>query len=270
MKLVNNINEIYLVIFIKDNKNNIPKEFFSLKYYGLTDIDYQQGNYLYKKRFTINNTKIKINKEKNIINWEKIKLTNIKEEKGEINIDYYLKIIMKQDNEISNNSGLFGNFIQSKNNFGIHLINKNEYKLMNNKEGNLQIYLIAKFNEINGMENFLLYEPLIITNENDNNNNENQNNNNNDMKDDDKTITKETENNKGRNIKDIFFKFFIIILIVIVMILILLSIFKLVRKIQIKQAYDKYIKEKDDKDKTALFSDNKFPFESKISFLIEN
>ena len=163
LKLVNNINEIYLVIFIKDIKNNIPKEFFSLKYYGLTDIDYQQGNYLYKKRFTINNKKIKFNKMENIISWEIIKLTNLKEEKGEINIDHYLKINKKEDNIMSNNNGLFGNFIELKNNFGNHLINKNEYKLMNNYEGDIQIYLIAKFNEINGMENFILYEPLILT-----------------------------------------------------------------------------------------------------------
>ena len=162
LKLVNNINEIYLVIFIKDNINNIPKEFFSLKYYGLTDIDYQQGNYLYKKRFTINNKKIKFNKMENIISWEIIKLTNLKEEKGEINIDHYLKINKKEDNIMSNNNGLFGNFIELKNNFGNHLINKNEYKLMNNYEGDIQIYLIAKFNEINGMENSILYEPLIL------------------------------------------------------------------------------------------------------------
>ena len=196
LKLVNNINEIYLVIFIKDNKNNIPKEFFSLKYYGLTDIDYQQGNYLYKKRFTINNTKIKFNKLENIINWENIKLTNLKEVKGEINIDYYLKINKQEDNIMRNNNGLFGNFIEPKNNFGNHLINKNEYKLMNNYEGDIQIYLIAKFNEINGMENFLLYEPLILTYKNKDND---QNKNRNEIKDEDetdKTISKETEKNE--------------------------------------------------------------------------
>ena len=196
LKLVNNINEIYLVIFIKDNINNIPKEFFSLKYYGLTDIDYQQGNYLYKKRFTINNKKIKFNKMENIISWEIIKLTNLKEEKGEINIDHYLKINKKEDNIMSNNNGLFGNFIELKNNFGNHLINKNEYKLMNNYEGDIQIYLIAKFNEINGMENFLLYEPLILTYKNKDND---QNKNRNEIKDEDetdKTISKETEKNE--------------------------------------------------------------------------
>ena len=270
LKLVNNINEIYLVIFVKDNKNNIPKEFFSLKYYGLTDIDYQQGNYLYKKRFTINNTKIKFNKLENIINWENIKLTNLKEEKGEINIDYYLKINKQEDNIIRNNNGLFGNFIEPKNNFGIHLINKNEYKLMNNYEGDIQIYLIAKFNEINGMENFLLYEPLILTYKNKDND---QNKNRNEIKDEDetdKTISKETEENEGVNLRNIFLKFFLIILILIVILIIILSVFKLIRKIQIKQAYDKYIKGNDDRSKIALFGDNKFPFESKISFLIEN
>ena len=270
LKLVNNINEIYLVIFIKDNKNNIPKEFFSLKYYGLTDIDYQQGNYLYKKRFTINNTKIKFNKLENIINWENIKLTNLKEEKGEINIDYYLKINKQEDNIIRNNNGLFGNFIEPKNNFGIHLINKNEYKLMNNYEGDIQIYLIAKFNEINGMENFLLYEPLILTYKNKDND---QNKNRNEIKDEDetdKTISKETEENEGVNLRNIILKLFLIILILIVILIIILSVFKLIRKIQIKQAYDKYIKGNDDRSKIALFGDNKFPFESKISFLIEN
>ena len=272
LKLVNNINEIYLVIFVKDNKNNIPKEFFSLKYYGLTDIDYQQGNYLYKKRFTINNTKIKFNKLENIINWENIKLTNLKEEKGEINIDYYLKINKQEDNIIRNNNGLFGNFIEPKNNFGIHLINKNEYKLMNNYEGDIQIYLIAKFNEINGMENFLLYEPLILTYKN-KDNDQNKNKNRNEIKDEDetdKTISKETEENEGVNLRNIILKLFLIILILIVILIIILSVFKLTRKIQIKQAYDKYIKGNDDRSKIALFGENKFPFESKISFLIEN
>ena len=141
---------------------------------------------------------------------------------------------------------------------------------MNNYEGDIQIYLIAKFNEINGMENFLLYEPLILTYKNKDND---QNKNRNEIKDEDetdKTISKETEENEGVNLRNILLKFFLIILILIVILIIILSVFKLIRKIQIKQAYDKYIKGNDDRSKIALFGDNKFPFESKISFLIEN
>ena len=271
LKLENKINEIYLVLFIKENIENIKNEFFSLKYYGLSDIDYQKGNYLYKKRFTINNTKLKINDEQNIIKWEKIKLMNLKEEKGEINIDYYLKIKRDIDNLVSNNNGLFGNFIQSKDNYGIHLINKNEYKLSNNIEGNLQIYLIAKFNEINGMENFLLYEPLILTKESkDNNQNQKSDNINNNDESDDRTNEKKSEEQNNNVIKNILIKILIIILILIVILLIVLSIFKLIRKIQIKNAYNKYIKGNDNNGKAPLFDNDKLPFESKISFLIEN
>ena len=70
----------------------------------------------------------------------------------------------------------------------------------------------------------------------------------------------------------IIFKIFIFILILIIISLIILNVFKCIRKIQIKNAYDKYIKGNNDANKKkALFSEDKLlPFESKISFLIEN
>lgn len=269
LNLKNNINEIFLVIFDRYKKDNVKKQFFSIKYYGLTDSDYQEGKYLYKKRFSINSTNLKINSEKNLINWEKIKLMNLKEDKGEIKIDYYLKIYrdLYKNDEIKNNNGLFGNYINSEKNSGIHLINKNEYKLTNNinNEGQLQIYLIAKFNELNGMENFLLYEPIQLKLDN----KENIDKEKNDINDNDIKNNSDKEENNGA--KKIILKIFIFFLIIIVIILIIISIFKFIRNVQIKNAYDKYIKgNKVKKEKLSLFNEKNLPFESKISFLIEN
>ena len=271
INLKNNIDEIYLVIFRKNNKGYKEKDFFSVKYYGLTNDDYQNGKYLYKKRFSINNKTINFNEKQNILNWEKIQLNNLKEAKGEIKIDYYLKFHnnFQNNNIINSNKGLFDNYIPSNNSFGIHLINKNEYKFLEdiNNKGNLEVYLIAKFNELNGMENFLLYEPLLITKQSrENSNNENK---------DDKDIKSKDINNTSKeenwSIKKVFIKSFIIIMIFMTTALIILSVFKFIKKIQIKNAYDKYIKgNKEDKRNFALFSDEKMPFESKISFLIEN
>ena len=259
LNLKNEIKEIYLVIFMDNKKNNLDKEFFSVKYYGLTNNDYQDGKYLYKKRFIINNTKININKEEKILNWEKIQLMNLKEEKGEIKIDYFLKIFTtdSHNKEIKYNYGLFNNFIKSKDNLGIHLINKNEYQINSNIniDDNLKIYLIAKFNEISGMENFLLYEPLLLTKKNQISDN-----------------SKNKEINNNMNNKKFVLQIFIIILIIIVIVLIILSVFKFIRKIQIKKAYNKYIKGNAEnlKGNLNLFGKDKLPFESKISFLIEN
>ena len=251
LKLGNNIKEIFLVIFNK--KENIKKEFFSIKYYGLTSEDYQEGKYLYKKRFSIENTKLQYNENKNMVKWEKIYLNNLKENKGEINIDYYLKIENIGNEYIyNNNDGLFDNFIiNSKMVFGVHLINRNEYKIKNIDEDNIVIFLIAKFNELNGMENLLLYEPLLLNKEFKEKNNNNE------------------HNNKVSN--NMIFKIFILFLIIIVIILIALCMYKFIRKMQIKTAYDKYIKKIEPNQNTfKLFNENKLPFESKISFLIEN
>ena len=257
INIKNEKKEIFLVILNKGGKRGLDKEFFSLKYYSLSNDDYQKGKYLYKNRYTIKNTKLNISKEQNIINWEKIELTNIKPNKGEIKINYYLKInkILKNDDLSKDNNGLFSCYNQCKENFGVHLINKNEYKLMNNinTKENLEIHLIAKFNELNGMENFLLYEPLLLIKENQ-----------------EKKENNET-NRKNIDIKYIILRIFIFILLLVVIALIILSIYKFYRRIQIKNAYDKYIKgNNDNKGDMALLSEEKLPFESKISFLIEN
>ena len=251
---------------MREKKDNLQREFFSVKYYGLTNNDYQNGKYLYKNRFNIKSTKINKDKEKNVINWEKIELINLKQNKGEIKIDYFLKInkILNVEEFCSNNNELFNYYNPTKDNYGIHLINKNEYKLPNNNKENFEIHLIAKFNELNGMENFLLYEPLLIIQET-----HEQNKGNNDINNRDVHKAKENDQNKG--IKYYFLRIFIFILILVVIILIILSIYKFIRKIQIKNAYQKYIKGNNEKKKNmALFADDKIPFESKISFLIEN
>ena len=188
-----------------------------------------------------------------MVKWEKIYLNNLKENKGEINIDYYLKIENIGNEYIyNNNDGLFDNFIiNSKMVFGVHLINRNEYKIKNIDEDNIVIFLIAKFNELNGMENLLLYEPLLLNKEFKEKNNNNE------------------HNNKVSN--NMIFKIFILFLIIIVIILIALCMYKFIRKMQIKTAYDKYIKKIEPNQNTfKLFNENKLPFESKISFLIEN
>ena len=273
INLKNKINEIYLVVFTKNKRNNIEKGFFSVKYYGLTIEDYQKGKYLYKNRFSINNRKLNFNNEKNCINWEKIQLTNLKETKGEIKIDYFLKFHNNLENEDLNNGniGLFDSYIHPNNNLGIHLINKNEYKLSNifNNGERMEIYLIAKFNELNGMENIFIYEPLLLNRENQNDNmKENKENNDINKKNENNKVS---DNNQNDKIRYIIFKLFIFVLILIVIVLIILSAFKFIRKVQIKNAYDKYIMGNNEKKMNlALFSDDKMPFESKISFLIEN
>ena len=247
----------------------LQREFFSVKYYGLTNNDYQNGKYLYKNRFNIKSTKISKDKEKNVINWEKIELINLRQNKGEIKIDYFLKInkILNCDECCSNNNGLFNYYNPSKDNFGIHLINKNEYKLPNNNKDNLEIHLIAKFNELNGMENFLLYEPLLLIKETQEPNSENKGN----VDINNRDVHKAKENDENLDIKYLFLRIFIFILILVIIILIILSIYKFIRKIQIKNAYQKYIKGNNEKKMNmALFADDKIPFESKISFLIEN
>ena len=257
IKVNRRFKEIYLIIFIKKkikNKHRDKNEaFFSIKYYSFTNEDYIKQKYLYKNRFLINSTKIKFlfNKSKYILNWDKVKLMKLKEDKGEIKIDYYLKINNQSSKDIYYNNGLFTNYDKFNNfNYGIHLINKNEYELSKNLiyKGNLVIYLIAKFNEINGMENFVVYEPLFLSEKNiyENNNGNNK-------------VGKNRKNNT-------FLKVIILILIIIIIIFIIFYSYKLIRRIQIKSLYDKFMKEN---DKNLTLYDKEKINTSKISFLIE-
>ena len=150
------IQEIYLIIFKKNINDIYEKIFFALKYYSFDENDYLDKKYLYKNRFTINNTNIKIIEINNnyLISWEKIEIIKTKEEKGEIKIDYFIKILNKLNNNFYNhNNALFNNYINDKNSFGFHLINKNEFEINKNmiKANIIGIYLIARFNELNGM-----------------------------------------------------------------------------------------------------------------------
>jgi len=257
IKLGRRFKEIYLIIFIKNkikNKHEDKNEaFFSIKYYSFTDEDYKKQKYLYKNRFLINSTKIKFifNDNKYYLNWDKVNLKKLKKEKGEIKIDYYLKINNQSTKDIYYNNGLFNNYDKFNNfNYGFHLINKNEYELNTNLiyKGNLVIYLIAKFNEINGMENLVVYEPLFLSENNIYDNNYGNN--------------KTNKNYKNHT----FLKAIILILIIILILFIILYSYKLLRKIQIKSLYDKFMKE-DDKNLT-LYDKEKI-ISSKISFLIE-
>jgi hypothetical protein len=174
------IKELYIIIFSINKKKKYIKDklFFALKYYSFSKKEYDNGKYLYKNRFIMNNTEIKIN-EKNggifYINWEDIKLLNTKDIKGKIKIDYYLYIhnihnIHNIYNDTKSNYGLFFNFENNQNEYyAFHLINKNKFELTdinnlfnkgNDNIGNIIINLVAKFNELNGMENYVIYQPL--------------------------------------------------------------------------------------------------------------
>ena len=257
IKLDRRFKEIYLIIFMKNKIKNNPMDkdelFFSIKYYSFTNEDYTRQEYLYKNRFLINSTKIKvlINDNNYYFNWGKVKLKKLKEEKGEIKIDYYLKINNQSNKDIYYNNGLFNIFDKFNNfNYGFHLINKNEFELNKNLiyKGNLVIYLIAKFNEINEMENFVVYEPLFINEKNIYENNYGNN-----------KVGKNKKNNT-------FLKSLILILIIIIILFIILYSYKLIRKIQIKSLYDKFMKEN---DKNLTLYDKEKINTSKISFLIE-
>jgi hypothetical protein len=238
---------------IKNNPMDKDELFFSIKYYSFANEDYTRQEYLYKNRFLINSTKIKvlINDNNYYFNWGKVKLKKLKEEKGEIKIDYYLKINNQSNKDIYYNNGLFNIFDKFNNfNYGFHLINKNEFELNKNLiyKGNLVIYLIAKFNEINEMENFVVYEPLFINEKNIYENNYGNN-----------KVGKNKKNNT-------FLKSLILILIIIIILFIILYSYKLIRKIQIKSLYDKFMKEN---DKNLTLYDKEKINTSKISFLIE-
>ena len=129
IKLDRRFKEIYLIIFMKNKIKNNPMDkdelFFSIKYYSFTNEDYTRQEYLYKNRFLINSTKIKvlINDNNYYFNWGKVKLKKLKEEKGEIKIDYYLKINNQSNKDIYYNNGLFNIFDKFNNfNYGFHLI----------------------------------------------------------------------------------------------------------------------------------------------------
>ena len=188
----------------------------------------------------------------------------INEKKGKIKIDYYLKIL--NDDDI-NSSGLFKNY-NSKNIIDeYHLINKNQTELLdihNLKNENIIINLIARFNELNGMENYVIYEPLLIFNKpKDNKNNK-------------KPHVDTFE--KSENLFIVFIKkIFFILLILVIISIIILFIYKVIRRYQINKIVNKlivnnkdnsnmsYELHKDDYQSNSLDGAN-----SKISYMIEN
>ena len=260
------IKDIYLIIFNKDNNIN-DNIFYSFKYYYFSKEEYEKGKYLYKNRFILNNNNIKLEKKNSgvyCISWEEIKLLEINEKKGKIKIDYYLKIL--NDDDI-NSSGLFKNY-NSKNIIDeYHLINKNQTELLdihNLKNENIIINLIARFNELNGMENYVIYEPLLIFNKpKDNKNNK-------------KPHVDTFE--KSENLFIVFIKkIFFILLILVIISIIILFIYKVIRRYQINKIVNKlivnnkdnsnmsYELHKDDYQSNSLDGAN-----SKISYMIEN
>ena len=98
------------------------------------------------------------------------------------------------------------------------------------------------------MENFVVYEPLFINEKNIYENNYGNN-----------KVGKNKKNNT-------FLKSLILILIIIIILFIILYSYKLIRKIQIKSLYDKFMKEN---DKNLTLYDKEKINTSKISFLIE-
>ena len=132
--------------------------------------------------------------------------------------------------------------------------------------------MIARFNEINGMENIYVYQPLILDNQNQRNINDihkekdDSNKNGNNIKDNNDNNIEHNNKKLNKKKNHIFLKAFIFVLIIILILLIILYVYKLIRKIQIKAIYDKYINESE--NKLSLFNDDK-SYESKISFLIE-
>ena len=274
------IKEIYLIIFNKDiNKESY--NFFCFKYYFFSNSEFEKGQYLYKNRFILNNNEIKLGKRKgglSYIYWEMIDIINKKIKKGDIKIDYYLEIFNEKFNPlIINNCGLFKNFEEKKKNFGEHLINKNEYELADEnllKDENTTITLIAKFNEINGMENYIIYKPLKIYDINSNNIDIDQNENNNNIKEKDKIIPSQNEKN---SVISFFFKCFIILLIIILIVLFFIYLYKIIRRIQIKKIVDTLIENKNDdynlkciEDEYNIKPKNELNFNSKISYVIES
>ena len=244
----NNITEIFLIIY-KDLSINV-NVFFGFKYYSFSQDEYKKGKYLYKNRFNLTGTKISLKESNNnsyLIEWCKIGLLKNKPEKVVSRIDYYVKIKINNNDTNINNSGLFLNYKEMKdiNVKGMHLINKNKTKivLIRNDMKNITVYLIAKFNELNGMENYIVYQPACIQKkqyeETNNGKNENDNNINNDNN---------NLNNKGEN-KKIFLKMLVYLFGCLIIICAILYLYKTIRRIQIKMLNEKNRKKSIEKEK---------------------
>ena len=262
------IKDIYLIIFNKENNRN-DNIFYSFKYYYLSKEEYEKGKYLYKNRFILNNNNIKLEKKDSgvyCINWEEIKLLELKEKKGKIKIDYYLKIL----NDNANSIGLFKNYDSKNIIYEYHLINKNQTELLDIhylKDKNIIINLIARFNELNGMENYVIYEPLLLFNKNEDNK-DNKNN---------KKSPVDTYE-KSENLFIVFIKkIFYILLILVIISIIILFMYKVIRRYQINKIVNKLIVNNKNNSnmnyelhEDDYHSDSLDGANSKISYMIEN
>ena len=140
----------------------------------------------------------------------------------------------------------------------------------------ISINLIAKFYEINGMENYIIYKPLKLSNININDIDINKNETN-DINEKNKIIP--TENEKNLNLYFIF-KFFIILLIIIFILILCLYFYKIIRRNQINKIVDTLIENKNEKSFINNFNYNEddfnikrndeINFNSKISYIIES
>ena len=282
------IKNIYLLIFNKEeNIINNKIIFFGFKYYYFSKEEYDKGKYLYKNRFIMKNNEISFNKRKggvNYINWNPIILLQTKENKGKINIDYYLKIFKEEKIEktkfFNNNIKLSENLDNKSLREGKHLINKNEYELIDDhllENENITINLIAKFNELNGMENFIIYKTFVLF---DRKNNKEESNdiydNDDSIKDKYKIIPSKQEKNK---IFYFIFKIIIILIIVLTLVFIILFCYKKIRRYQINKIVNNLIIHKNEKPENNYElitnrnkSNNKegTNYNSKISYMIEN
>ena len=273
------IKEIYLIIYKKEEiTNSKENSYLFFKYYCFSENEYNEGKYLYKNRFIINNNEINLmNKKGGIyyINWEPIKLLNLPEGKGNIKIDYFLKIIKEKNIE---NNGLLKIFDNKNVLYGSQLINKNEYELVNfhiYEKENIIINLVAKFNELNGMENLIIYKPYIFSgktnrDETDSNNKDNKN-----IKERDKN-----DSSKRNNfITYYFYKFLFILFILIISLVIILYCYKEIRRYQINSIVNNLSTNNSEKlndnyelvNEGSISNNNKDKnFNSKISYMIEH
>ena len=152
------------------------------------------------------------------------------------------------------------------------MINKNEYELndahlLKNEKEEIIISLIAKFNELNGMENFVIYRSFSLFNNNDNKNNINESNKNN------------HSNYKYNSSLYIFIKIILILFIVIFITIIMLFCYKEIRRYQINKTINNIMINNNEKSKSdyEYFIEKKIAnktneqkFNSKISYMIEN
>lgn len=233
------------------------------------------------------NNEISFNKRKggvNYINWNPIILLQTKENKGKINIDYYLKIFKEEKIEktkfFNNNIKLSENLDNKSLIEGKHLINKNEYELIDDhllENENITINLIAKFNELNGMENFIIYKTFVLFDRKNNKEESNDIYDNDDSnKDKYKIIPSKQEKNE---IFYFIFKIIIILIIVLTLVFIILFCYKKIRRYQINKIVNNLIIHKNEKPENNYElitnrnkSNNKegTNYNSKISYMIEN